>query len=136
MPFLEYITAIWPILTALTPIAVACIVLWLRSQFASKAEAATKAELVATEKRISDIVLRIEHRLERGDKDFEDHGKRVSLLEQGAKEPPSRHELHVGIGALGARMSRVEAEVQGVSRQLTTTNDYLSRLVEHGLDRQ
>lgn len=135
MPILDYIRAFWPVLTGLTPIAIAAVVLWLRSQFASKQEAATKASLLSVEDRTVSLLERIDARLERGDRNFEDHSRRIALLEQASREKPSRHELAQDITLLLARMSRVEAEIQGVGRQLGTTNDYLSTLVERGLDR-
>lgn len=120
MSIWDYIRIIWPIASVLTPVLIGASLLWLKSQFALKTEAAAERTRV--------------------DACFKDHGAkladhetRIKLVEHYTGQPPSRQDLGDRIALIGARMSAVEAEVKATNRQLGTANDYLSTLVQQGL---
>lgn len=120
MSIWDYIRVLWPIASVLTPVMIGIGMVWLRSQFATRADFTKELAKIAADFR-------------EGSNKFADHDARLRMVEQDANRPPSRHELHTEMSRLGARMTGVEREVSGIGRQLSTTNDYLSTLVERGL---
>lgn len=127
MSFLDYVKIFAPWASVFTPFIFTAVVLWLKSQFVTKTEAAAARTEQATER------LRVDGCFDSNARTLTDHDRRIALIEQSVAAPPSRHDLQQDITSLISRMSSVESEVRSVGRQLGTTNDYLSTLVERGL---
>lgn len=120
--WMEYVRVIWPIASTLTPILIGLAVLWLKNQFALKAELAALATEVARQNAVQD-------------RELAGHETRITLLEKECAAPPSRHEINDKLGKFSERLSAVETGVSGVSEQLKTSNEYLHALVYEGIKR-
>lgn len=124
---LELIRTFWPIAVVLTPIILGAGILWLRSQFS------TKADIQNMEARIVARIGEHEDRLNEGSKKLASLDKRVALVEDDCESSPSRQDLSQAIAVLAGRMSGVESSLKGQERALSTQNDYLHTLIEKGL---
>lgn len=124
---LDYIRTLWPIAVVLIPIVLTAGLLWLKTQFS------TKADLAATEARIVAVVEEHKTRLDDGSRRMADFDKRIALVEDDCEASPSRSELMQQNTVLSGRMSGVETSLRGQERELSTLNTYLHTLIEKGL---
>ena len=109
--WLEILRTFWPIVVVATGVFTTVAVFYLRAGFAARPEHDRLAGRVA------------------------DHERRLTGLEQAAKESPTRQELQENISGLAERMAGVEAELKGVSKQMGTQNQLLGALIERGLQK-
>lgn len=138
MQFLDIFKVAWPIAVTLLPIVVAAGVLWLKSQFPTKAELQAvqdkvAADLVGVEQRLTEKMDEHDDRLDVGSRKMADHHTRISLVENECKQAPSRDVIQAELSQLSSRVRGVEAYLEGTNRQLTTLNDYLHTLIQNGL---
>ena len=137
MPFIAILNILWPIAALITPALIGAGILWLRSQFATKAELeAVKADLparmTALGKEVDNRLNAHAERFERGSAKFADHDKRIALVEADCKEVPTRQNLQAELSQISQRLRGVETGFEGMERQLNTTNDYLKIIVDKG----
>jgi len=107
---LEWFRSLYPAFVTLASLAGLGVVLWLGTKFASKT---TVDQLGKTST---------------------DHETRIRLLEEAVEQSPTRQELHDEISDLKADVAKSMAKIDGVSKQLATTNDYLHMLVGKAID--
>lgn len=122
MSWIQYFDIVWKIAIVLTPLVIGGGILWLKSQFATKSEALIEKN-------------RVDGELKRVDERGTDHETRIKLLEKGATEPPTRHELNDKLQRVVAGVAALDRAVSGMSDQQKTTNDYLHTLIEKGLEK-
>jgi len=130
--WLEIIRTFWPIVATLTPFIFIGFILWLRSQFALKAELETEKQRINTKVSISDLEVE-RSRITLLERSLFDQDKRVALVEDDCDSSPSRQDLNQGVAVLAGRLSGVERGLMGVEKQLSTQHDYLRTLLEQGL---
>lgn len=107
---------LWPIASGVTPLILLGGFYWLRTKFPTKEDFdalkqtvdGLKLSHVATDNAIQDL-----------------HDER--------DDPPTRVQLMAEMATLAARVSGVEAKVEGVAKQVETANDYLQILIERGV---
>ena len=114
--WLDYVRALWPVVSGVSAALLVLIGLWLRSKFTPiddhralavrVTEAESKAKAQSTE---------IEH------------------VKTQLDVAPTRQELQDDISNLGSRMAGVETAIRGVDKRLETQNTYLHSLIEQGL---
>lgn len=115
---LSMLVEFWPVITALSPILFGAALLYLRTQFPTKAGFDALVETVnGLSKNLTATTTAVDH------------------LTQGQDSAPTRVELMGQIAALSGRVSAVERGLSGIEAQLHTTNDYLKILVDRGLER-
>lgn len=108
----------WPIITALTPILLGAALLYLRTQFPTKADFDSLAGNVADlGNKLTATTTAVDH------------------LAQEQDSAPTRIQLMEKIASVEGRVSGVERGLTSIEAQLHTTNDYLKILVDRGLER-
>jgi hypothetical protein len=113
---ITFLSALWPILSAIGPIVLGVAMWWLQKQFPSKADftvLSDKVDKVATEQQANAV--------------------RLDAIERDMDDPPTRLELLQQMAKLAAQIGQVEARTDGLGQQLRTANDYLQIIVEKGL---
>ena len=131
---------LWPIAVIAMPFILGAGVLWLKSQFPTRAELTALGTKIDTEtkvleERIESEVGSVRDRFERGSHKFAEHDRRLALVEDDCKKSPTKNELNQGMAVLAGRMSGVESSLKGVEKQLGTQHDYLRTLLERGSDK-
>lgn len=107
---------LWPVITALSPILFGAGLLYLRTQFPTKADFDKLATTVTSlSNNLTATTTAVDH------------------LAQEQESAPTRIELMNQIATLGGRVSGMEGSLKGISSQLETTNDYLRIIIENGL---
>lgn len=130
MAWLQLAIDLWPIFTLFISIVLGAVVLWLRSQFPTKADVSSLTDNVAV------LTAKVEDAQETVGTLVTDQAAQNARLDQIEKDidtPPTRMELMQAIGALSTKMSAAEERTESVDRQLRTTNDYLKILIDKGL---
>lgn len=127
MDWLRFLQTAWPIVVTLVSLASFAILLWLKTQFP------TKADLKATEKDILAKIGAHQSRLDEGSKQLANLDRRVAVVEKDCESQPTKDELNRGHAVLAGRVSGVESALRGLERQVGTGNDMLNILVEQGL---
>ncbi len=130
MAWLQLAIDLWPILTLFISIVLGAVVLWLRSQFPTKADVSGLTDNVAV------LTAKVEDAQETVGTLVTDQAAQNARLDQIEKDidtPPTRMELMQAISALSTKMSAAEERTESVDRQLRTTNDYLKILIDKGL---
>lgn len=139
----------WPIVSAIVPFIMAAFMLWMKSQFVTKAErefdlgnlrAESEAVAVLVEQKHDAVAALVTERHEAEVKQRETLGialsgakARITMLEGDSKQPPTRSELSEEIGEVAERLSGLEASVTGLTRELSTQNSYVRTLVENAM---
>ncbi|MCH4893412.1 hypothetical protein GO308_09850 [Sphingomonas sp. SFZ2018-12] len=130
MAWLQLAIDLWPILTLFISIVLGAVVLWLRSQFPTKADVSgltdNVAILTAKVEDVQDTVATLVT-------DQAAQNARLDQIEKDIETPPTRMELMQAIAQLSTKMSAAEERTESVDRQLRTTNDYLKILIDKGL---
>lgn len=122
LSWLEFIQILWPIASVITPVLLATGLMWLRTQFATKAEMAARAADLAAKQ-------------EAHGKAIDDHETRLRLIEQDAGRPPTRHELYEKMSDVAGRTGAIEASLEGLEKQVGTLNEYLRTIIERDLNK-
>lgn len=135
MDWLRIVQVAWPIVSALTLLIIAVVVLWLKSQFPTKADL-KKAEEDSAKGRqqlggeVEALERDVADRFERGSRKFAEHDRRLAVVEKECEGAPTKADLHQMISVLGGRMSGVESSLKGVEKLLATQHDYLRAVIE------
>lgn len=131
MSFALILQILWPIAVIAIPFVVGAGVLWLKSQFPTRAELEALGKKLEGE--IDSAAGDTRDRFERGSRKFAEHDSRLALVENDCKASPTKGDLNQGMTVLAGRMSGVESGLKGVEKQLSTQHDYLRTLLERGL---
>lgn len=146
MTWFQIWTMAWQVSVFLTPIIVGAVVLWMRSQFVTKADAivernridgalAAAAQAAKAEANRVDAVL-TSHKTERDSRwdhvrdELADHKGRIVAVEKDSAKPPSRHQLNNAIAVLQGSMHGVERGLGDVQRQMESQSADLRRQME------
>lgn len=127
MGWLDYLQIFWPIAASITPIVLTAGLLWLKTQFPSK------ADLESTRKEIVGRIDAHQHRLDQGSDKLADLTQRLAVVEEECDSQPTKNDLNQGMSVISGRVSGVESAVKGLDDQLKTANGYLRTLIEQGL---
>jgi hypothetical protein len=112
----KIIVDLWPIASTITPVILIAGFLWLRTKFPLKEDF---DKLAANVKTLSDEQISCAARLTAVEDDLDSEPTRVQLLAQ--------------MTVMSSKISRVEAQTEGVQSQLATANDYLQIIIERGM---
>lgn len=115
---LNALIELWPVITALSPILFGAGLLYLRTQFP------TKADFDVLAKTVTDLAINLTATT-----------TAVDHLAQEQDSAPTRIQLMEKIASVEGRVSGVERGLSSIEAQLHTTNDYLKILVDRGLER-
>ena len=115
---------VWPIASIVTPFMMGAFVWWFRKEFVSMADfiklkAERETAVAAVEVRV-DVVERRQDRAEEAAKAFR----------ADYDQPPSRMETMRNLANVSERLAAVDATVNGIQVQATTTNRLLQLLLE------
>lgn len=125
----ELLRALWPVFTLIAGLAIAGVLLALRSIFATVTAHKNHDErLVVVETFVIEqktALGMLPTRQELG----------VQIARHGDRLSETREEISEQLSEQGERIAGVEEGLKGVSRQLETTNTYLHTLLEQGLRR-
>ncbi|WP_066546784.1 hypothetical protein [Sphingomonas sp. CCH15-F11] len=130
MAWLQLAIDLWPILTLFISIVLGAVVLWLRSQFPTKADVSGLTDNVAV---LTAKVEDVQETVGTLVTDQAAQNARLDQIEKDIETPPTRMELMQAIAQLSTKMSAAEERTESVDRQLRTTNDYLKILIDKGL---
>lgn len=127
MMWLEYISIFWPIVATVTPFFMVGFMLWLKSQFTTKAELETERQIRAAEiaaeaaarAEVGSIVTGLETRL--------------TVLEAECRQIPTRGDLNNSISNIGERLGGLEASIKGMIDSARTQGEYVRVLVENSM---
>lgn len=125
--WLKFIQTFWPIAVTLLSVVSLAVLLWLKTQFP------TKADLKSAEEAILARVEKHDARLEEGSKKIASLDTRLAVVEDDCESAPSKNDLNQGLAVVAGRVSGLEASVRGVETQVKTQNGYLQTLIEQGL---
>lgn len=130
--FFNLFSVIWPVAATITPLVVGAGVLWLRSQFP------TKAELTSLSAKVDGMpgqegFDRLSSKVDGLVTQQTATSTRIEALAKDIEDPPTRVELLQSFADMSGRVGRLEAQTAGVETQLKTTNQYLQIIVERGL---
>jgi len=107
---------LWPIASTITPIILLAGFFWLRTKFPLKEDFDKLAEIVD---KLGDEQISCSARLKAVEDDQDSEPTRVQMLAQ--------------MTVMSNKVSRVEAQTEGVQSQLKTANDYLQIIIERGM---
>ena len=110
MIFPEWLRTLWEGFTTLIPFLFVAGFAWLKTQFASR------DEVVKLNTTMEKVLLRLDD------------------MKDDIEAPPTRTEVLAQVARVMERLSAVEADIKGVSRQLATQNQYLHTIIEKGLN--
>lgn len=111
MIFPQWIQTLWEGFTTLVPFFFVAGFAWLKTQFASRSE-------------VNDLNTNMEKVL-----------LRLDEMKDDIDASPNRTDILAQIAVTNARLSAVEADIRGVSRQLVTQDQYLRIIIEKGMNR-
>jgi len=109
--FLEWVRALWPVVSSITPFILLGGFYWLKTQFVSQQD------------------------FDELDEKIDLHHERIGRLETEGQSDPSRADLNRMQSELSQRLSGVEASVKALGHQMATMNSYLHTVIEKGLTR-
>lgn len=132
MNWLEIIRTFWPVIASLTPIIFIGFIVWLRSQFVLKSELETERQRINAAAAKADLEGH-DRRIGAAEIGLLEHGARLRAVEQECERAPTRNGLQVELSNLGQRMRGLEVGVEAMTRQASTTNDYLHTLIQKDL---
>lgn len=107
---------LWPIASTITPIILLAGFFWLRTKFPLKEDF----------DKLADIVGKL------GDEQIS-CSARLKAVEDDQVSEPTRVQLLAQMTTMSNKVSRVEAQTEGVQTQLQTANDYLQIIIERGI---
>ncbi|WP_336973475.1 hypothetical protein [Sphingobium aromaticiconvertens] len=110
------VTDLWPIASTITPLILLAGFFWLRTKFPLKEDF----------DKLADIVDKL------GDEQIA-CSARLKAVENDQVSEPTRVQIMAQMTVMSNKVSRVEAQTEGVQTQLRTANDYLQIMVERGL---
>lgn len=125
--WVSWLQTLWPIAATITPLIMIAGFYWLSSKFASvRAHTDLKGEVEAHTIKLTKI------------------DATLSGLERDADDEPTRMDMMNKLSTLNERMSRGDAQIEAlqrqmtaqnnaVERQLSTLNQYLHTLIERGI---
>ncbi len=139
MTWFQIWTVCWQIAMFVTPIVVATSVLWLRSQFVTKADA--RSESIRIDARLQTDKVERDQRYEMLRDKVVDHDARLRSTEADLAKPPSRHALNNsiakldgGVHSLGKSLDQLRDQMHAQSaqmqRQMETMSTYLHTVIE------
>ena len=142
MTWFQIWTVCWQVAVFLTPLLVGIAVLWLKSQFVTKADATSEKNRVDAHF-ASDKVER-DGRYDILREKTQDHETRLRMVEADVAKPPSRHVLNNaiatmqgGIHSLGKSLDQLRGQMESqgseARRQIETQNQYLHALIDKHL---
>ncbi|WP_289145063.1 hypothetical protein [uncultured Sphingobium sp.] len=114
--WVSLIIDLWPIASTITPIILLAGFFWLRTKFPLKEDFDKLAVIV---KQLGDEQISCSARLKSVEDDQVSEPTRIQLLAQ--------------MQVMSNKVSRVEAQTEGVQSQLATANDYLQLIIERGM---
>ena len=150
-------TICWQVAVFLTPLLLGVAVLWLKSQFVTKADAITErnrvdASITAVRQDLKTETNRLDGALvqQKGERDsryesvkdrLADHEGRIKAAETEHASPPTRHSLSNSIATMQGGLHSVGKSVDGLRdqmnaqsadlrRQMETLNGYLHAIIE------
>lgn len=121
--WLEWFRASYPLIATIISLAGFATFLWLATKFVTKTtfdkHAADQAALEAHfDTRIDGLVLAIA-----------EHAGRLRAVEEKVVAPPTRQEIFDRMGANASEIAAMKAGLEGVGKQLSTTNTYLQMIL-------
>ncbi len=114
--WLSTVVDLWPIASTITPIILLAGFFWLRTKFPLKEDFDKLAVIV---RQLGDEQIACSARLTAVEEDQDSEPTRVQMLAQ--------------MTVMSNKISRVEAQTEGVQSQLATANDYLQIIIERGM---
>lgn len=149
MTWFQVWTVCWQVAVFLTPTLLGCAILWLRSQFVTKVEAAAeknridgliRGDQIQRDQRYEETKTK-HSELRDGVRDIEG---RLRVVEADVAKPPSRHALNNAIATMQGGLHavergvddmrrQIEAQSADLHRQMETLNSYLHTVIEKHL---
>ena len=124
MSWAELVRTIWPIAATITPFVLAAGFAWLKLQFPTKADLEKLRGSV--QKDVEEMRM---HTMSISDRQIASDA-RVDAVEKDLERAPSKLDLSKDIGKVAERVGHLESGVGALTRQLTTSNQYLHTLLE------
>lgn len=114
--WLQLIIDLWPIASTITPIILLAGFFWLRTKFPLKEDFDKLAAIVG---KLGDDQIGC--------------AARLKAVEEELVSEPTSVQLMAQMTVMSNKVSRVEAQTEGLQTQAATTNDYLQIIIERGL---